>query len=157
MNKREIWLIQRGKFKTTALNAITGIDSIIQWDYMGSAEFEFGALPESLKRIVKDCNNNKNTWHPVTIRNQNFTLLAKPEDIETIVPALNLLANKETKNQCYLKEYAGLDIYFDKEDDIFMIPNFWWDVDNDWMLFPADKEEMVLTAMCALTERGFGL
>ena len=42
------WLIQRAKFED---RKSTGIDSILSFDYMGSAEFEWGALPKSLKFI----------------------------------------------------------------------------------------------------------
>lgn len=44
------YLIQRGGFKL-APKEITGPDSILRFDYMGSAEFEFGALPQSLRRM----------------------------------------------------------------------------------------------------------
>jgi len=50
------WLVQRGEFKIIKDNDIIGMDSLITWDYMGSAEFEFGALPQSLKRMVKEFN-----------------------------------------------------------------------------------------------------
>ena len=54
------YLVQRGTFRDKIdISKITGIDSIISWDYMGSSEFEFGALPTSLKRIVFNYRNNK--------------------------------------------------------------------------------------------------
>src|SRR5690242_4664141 len=55
MSKNEMrpYLIQRGSFdrKRPKDDEITGPDSILSWDYMGSAEFEWGALPQSLRRI----------------------------------------------------------------------------------------------------------
>lgn len=41
--------IQRGKFRINSNKK--GIDSLIKFDYMGSSEFEFGALPKSLTHI----------------------------------------------------------------------------------------------------------
>jgi hypothetical protein len=64
------WLIQRLKAPTGYINpfafgggkrngglsddAVDLVKDIFSFDYMGSAEFEFGALPESLQRIAKD-------------------------------------------------------------------------------------------------------
>lgn len=36
-------LVQRGKFNKIDMNDIVGIDSLIDFDYMGSSEFEWGA------------------------------------------------------------------------------------------------------------------
>jgi hypothetical protein len=47
-------LIQRGKFEDRDFK--TGIDSIVVFDYMGSSEFEWGSLPESLKCIQESIN-----------------------------------------------------------------------------------------------------
>src|ERR1035437_10162068 len=41
--------IQRGKFEIDPDKQ--GIDALVHFDYMGSSEFEWGALPKSLKRI----------------------------------------------------------------------------------------------------------
>ena len=43
------YLIQRGKFESRDFKE--GIDSILKFDYMGSSEFEWGALPKSLQAI----------------------------------------------------------------------------------------------------------
>jgi len=43
-----LWLVQRCKRDTSPL---PGLDGVFRLDYMGSAEFEFGAVPQSLKRI----------------------------------------------------------------------------------------------------------
>ena len=49
------YLIQQAKFSDRSDRK--GIDSILAFDYMGSAEFEFGALPQSLKRIRENIDN----------------------------------------------------------------------------------------------------
>jgi len=48
------YLIQRAKFYESDRK---GIDGILQFDYMGAAEFEWGALPESLKRMRENRKN----------------------------------------------------------------------------------------------------
>jgi hypothetical protein len=40
------YCIQRGKFKNR--EGKQGIDSLLIFDYMGSSEFEFGALPSRM-------------------------------------------------------------------------------------------------------------
>ena len=44
------YLIQRANFKNYENDSV-GIDSLLKFSYMGSSEFEFGAIPKSLKRI----------------------------------------------------------------------------------------------------------
>lgn len=44
-----IYLVQR--MKRVDRDYKTGLDSLFELDYMGSAEFEYGAVPASLKRI----------------------------------------------------------------------------------------------------------
>jgi hypothetical protein len=49
------YLIQRMKARNQSkADELPGIDSIFSMDYMGSSEFEWGALPESLKRVCKN-------------------------------------------------------------------------------------------------------
>jgi len=43
------WLVQRATFKDRTHRE--GVDSMLEFDYMGSAEYEFGAIGKSLKRI----------------------------------------------------------------------------------------------------------
>ena len=49
----KFYLIQRGKFNKDG-NGLTGRDGVVDLDYMGSAEFEFGAIPRSFRRIMHD-------------------------------------------------------------------------------------------------------
>jgi hypothetical protein len=47
---REPWLIQRGRIQSD-FSADNRISQAISMEYMGSAEFEFGALPQSLREM----------------------------------------------------------------------------------------------------------
>ena len=50
------YLIQRGKFNRYG-EGLTGKAGVIDLDYMGSAEFEFGAIPRSFRRIMHNFEN----------------------------------------------------------------------------------------------------
>lgn len=66
-------LIQRGTFETREYK--TGIDSILKFDYMGSSEFEWGALPKSLGRIRE--NIDSYTYLDVPIKDKVITVFCK--------------------------------------------------------------------------------
>lgn len=51
------WLIQRMSVKQPPSGAT--LDGQFSMDYMGSAEFEYGALPKSLKQITSNIDNYK--------------------------------------------------------------------------------------------------
>jgi hypothetical protein len=46
-----MWLVQRLENKTFSRPDVKGVDAIVSYDYMGSAEFEWGALPQALKQM----------------------------------------------------------------------------------------------------------
>lgn len=48
-----MWLIQRMKERGFP-NDAKGVDALFRFDYMGSAEFEFGTLPKALKEMRAD-------------------------------------------------------------------------------------------------------
>ena len=53
------WLVQRMKFNFTPSPDATGFHPAFEFDYMGSAEFEFGAIPNTARMLqarVKDLN-----------------------------------------------------------------------------------------------------
>jgi hypothetical protein len=134
------YLIQRGEFVETRENKI-GIDKVISFDYMGSSEFEWGALPESLERIhklliIEDDHiqlNTPNSYHyfTFTISGIVFELLCKEGDAGQIQKYVDEMAYD--KLRC--KEPHKIDIVtghsFIKKTEI----NFWWDIENDWFLW----------------------
>jgi hypothetical protein len=50
--------IQRAKIVSPLAPATERLSKAVQFDYMGSSEFEFGALPKSFRRLQK----NKDAW-----------------------------------------------------------------------------------------------
>lgn len=124
------YLIQRAKFVNSPDQK--GIDSILDFDYMGSAEFEFGALPQGLKRI----RDNIHDYHlfEYVINNKKIAVFCKKENKHEICIIINGLAD----NKFYLKEYCDL-FYYTKEKDAIR-SDFWWDIGNDYMFWKFTPE-----------------
>lgn len=124
------WLIQRGRFQTREKN---GIDSILRFDYMGSAEFEFGAMPESLDKI-RSC-ISEYTYLDVPMKDKVITVFCKDSQKTDIKTYLEELA----ENKMGLKEYSDFDSYINPVH----FPNrtdFWWDIENNLMFWKKNVE-----------------
>lgn len=131
------YLIQRGLINTPLAPTSERLGQAVNLDYMGSAEFEFGALPSSLRSIEKAHN-----WvcRIVPEINEGETPLRvwsdlNTEDFETYVGYLK--AFREGKDS-HTKE----SVRFEKSRvQTKWSPNFWWDIDNH-VMFGFKKEFM---------------
>ena len=133
----KFYLIQRGNFNTDGIGLI-GRSGVVDLDYMGSAEFEFGAIPRSFRRIMHDF--DKYIYTPTGIytkENNELVLFSKQKTSVEILEALT----EFIYNPYHLQEYSELekipnssieDTGFDK-----MRTNFWWCIEfnKDWMAF----------------------
>lgn len=138
-------LIQRGSFRAIEENQIKGLDSLIEYDYMGSSEFEFGALNNSLKRITASWIDY--TWFPIDdiqdADGQTLYVLCKKGTKDEVTQAIKILAAE--KYPFHTKEHVDLYEYIHAETEHSQYNNFWWDVTsennyrndlgtgNDWM------------------------
>lgn len=163
--QKRVRLVQSGHFRRNVDDIekkdINGLDDIVGLDYMGSAEFEWGSLPKSLRRMTI----NKD-FYKVFVFNQykdengNSLKVYAPhvffKNIQNIVDRLAV-------NGYGLQEYCSLhrhiqkeekneeDTYFGYKDD----RDFWWDIENDFFMF-FEHTDKVLQAMDALRKRKFG-
>lgn len=131
---KNINLIQRGKCRGSMGK---GLDGIVSFDYMGSAEFEFGALPDSLRRVR--ANIGQYVIFQYSFKDsatKTVTVFCK-RDEQIIIPGiLESLANRSirTKEHTNLPEYVNPSRYGSREVD------FWWDIDNDWFFWKMDEK-----------------
>lgn len=162
INIKRPYLIQRGSFRDVKDEDIVGLDSLISYDYMGSAEFEFGALPASLRRITHAWKD----YHTVPIEaikdadGQILQLLCRKGTEEEIKQALMIFAS-ERYPSIRTKESVGLYGHIKAEHDWDLRINFWWDITgsdyvpdilnnrlgngNDWMAcFGDDIRRLVI-------------
>jgi len=127
------YLIQRGIINNPLADHNARLSEAVDLDYMGSAEFEFGALPRSLRRIQQKADS----WTKTLIPDIEFTgfklrlfSALKPEELKLYSEYLKSIYYKDSIR---LKENAK---FIDPSKNHFKFssdPNFWWDIENDIM------------------------
>lgn len=132
------WLIQRAKFLPKQNPDKKGIDRILSFDYMGSAEFEFGALPASLKRI-RDKLEDYMYSTMLLPEKKSLVVFHRKEDKDVVVANINSIAD----GTIHLKEWCDLKYWINSVSNspIFKCENdFWWDIVNDYMFWKDNKQ-----------------
>lgn len=108
---------------------------------MGASEYEWGALPNSLKRIRRGI--NEYTYLDVPFLNKCITVFCKDSQKSEVKEYLTELAMG--------KMHTKLGSYFDQcvtpsEEDLKwqkkypLDINFWWDIENDLMFWVKNNE-----------------
>ena len=123
------YLIQQAQFSDRSNRK--GMNAILAFDYMGSAEFEFGSLPESLKRIRE--NINQYMYSLYSINDKAITIFCKKSELSEILNTLEKLAKKEIQ----LKERIDFPDWLNNEKHW---NDHWWDIDNDFMFWKENKQ-----------------
>jgi len=133
------FLIQRAKFEND--NSCKGIDSIINLDYMGSAEFEFGVLPKSLKEIR--ANESDYVYLDIPFGDKVFTMFCKASEKSDAKECLQGLID----SRFFLKEYSNINTWVkpsendrDWQKKHPHNTDFWWDIDNNIMFWKKNPE-----------------
>lgn len=142
--KDHFWLIQRAKFWNieNATELFGGSPNhLVRPDYMGSAEFEFGAIPRAYRRIMGQFDQyNVHILNITNFQGVPFYLFCRDDRYEATVAELKSYMN----NRYRLLEYSGIHAHLQdtiNDNDKFLREiNFWWCIDShsdvgDWMLF----------------------
>lgn len=135
-------LVQRGTFKGIADADVTGIDSVVRFDYMGSAEFEFGALPAALKELLPNLDAYK--IHSTEYKSQDgqaLFLFCPDEMLEFVHAGLVLMTKDKRDGGARLKERSKMFDALNPDKSWPVSINFWWDLNNNW--FAALDEENI--------------
>ena len=146
------YLIQRADFKKNG-KASEGIDSLLKFDYMGSAEFEFGALPKSLNRTIKDLDDYEiKMLKNITDKDgRRVCMICKPENndeygdyIFKMSIAKHAFMTKE--RVCLYEKLLG--------DTGYGVCEVWWDIEND-IFFTLGKEnaKKILKSIVAVSRK----
>lgn len=143
---RSPYLIQRGQIRRPLGKHIgTKLTAAIAMDYMGAAEFEFGALPKAFRRIEAQFMLYKSYIYDYILayhddKTYKLRVYANFED-DTQRDQYgqfikDIIAGKANlKEPTYLEKRAGEALLIPERHD------FWWDITND-VLFSFDKQFM---------------
>lgn len=130
------YLVQRGTIRKDMTN-IEPLSYAVSMDYMGSSEFEWGALPESLRLMQRNVDDLKMTLtDKITLNGQPLRVLhfLSPKEWSTYEGYLLRMRGDDLR----LKETSGFEAdrssYLDKID-------FWWDLVNG-VMWSFDKHFM---------------
>lgn len=128
-------LIQRGTVASNLRPANVRLSEAVDFDYMGSAEFEFGALPKSFRRIEANADSFVMRKVPeITKGTADLRVWSylSDEEFEEYKTYLIRLRYPTPKTEIRTKETTRFNADYHAYNPIFET-NFWWDVDNDVM------------------------
>ncbi len=126
-----VWLVQRGSFRDVAPSAVTGIDSLVRWHYMGSSEFEDGGLHGSLRRVVAELDQYAAEPSDIVAADDLALMVyCRRDRREAVLAAVRDLA-MEDRRAPRLKEPARLKSAL--AGGPARSAELWWDIENDWM------------------------
>lgn len=136
-----MYLVQRGTFKCR--EGKTGIDKVISWDYMGAAEFEWGALPRAWRYVLDHIDDyDLFKFDRRTVKGDIVYVFCNRSDIDSITKELHdYLDDHENGDHIYryiLKESISFDeLFFDKKDKFFgpRGDDLWFDIEGCFMFF----------------------
>lgn len=129
------YLIQRARINTPLTKAGERLSNAVHFDYMGSAEFEFGALPKSFRRIqqkrpllkLRKIEDIKSGELPLRVLST-----MTDEEFAEYTEILKTLRASDRKIRTKEMTYFNEDYKPFSDNDIYRI-DFWWDVCNDAM------------------------
>ena len=135
----KFWLIQRGRFNNNIDETINFLGNhyqcLISPEYMGSAEFEWGAIPKAFRRILGQY--DKYSLHVtdlVTTGGVPFCLYCRDDRYDDILSAIKVYLKEHYK----LKEWSNMHAHFEptptsgwaRKDHMHEVQtNFWWCID----------------------------
>ena len=133
---RQPYLIQRASIRSPLAAEADNLSKAVEFDYMGSAEFEFGALPESLRRIraygpAWRCDKVDEIRSADDSPLRAYSAISD-EEFPQYVAYLRQLRWPEKYGRLNLKEPTAFE-HDHKPWSKYRAIDFWWDLDNDVM------------------------
>ena len=146
------YLIQRVRLRKGNIGKT--IDGVFVMDYMGSAEFEFGALPKSLKEICRNFVDYHSTKSPSIVSKNNESLWLfsnfSEEDEKKYFEYIQQMIDEKLflKEDPYLKYHTRHILNKQYHYTPSPLPDVWWDIDNHLMFtFGNENLRTILTAI----------
>jgi len=148
-----MYIVQRGTFQKFDLanthQFITGTDGLIDLDYMGAAEYEFGAVPYSMRHIMDKFEDySLNASNIKSFHGLPLYIFCRKDLYESIVKEIQFFIDYNDPHSIayyqlhefislpkhvypYYAEPSHAKFYSSRDD-------FWWDLKNDFMFFFGD-------------------
>lgn len=136
-------LVQRCEFETSDINDVSGVDSLFRYEYMGAAEYEFGSLCQSLRRIVPI--RASYIVADSGLRFQDGAALMVFCETSKQVDVLRDIADIASR-KAMVKEGARLKEVLAGEDPSFYRTEAWWDINDDWIAFRGEERGPLVVA-----------
>lgn len=148
------YLVQRMKLRDKVREDLPpGVDVMYSMDYMGAAEFEFGALPKSLRRITSVVDKFEVTKvEKVAAKDGRrlYLLCHRHATAELLKVSVPLLLSGKAR----LKEATNLEESLNSPERTYHCCDAWWDIDHDFFLILGEKNAAkTLEALKALRDR----
>lgn len=149
------YLIQRGTFRPITDDLIIGVDSLISYDYMGAAEFEWGSLPASMRHICEHWSNFM-IFKYSEIKNldgEECYVLCHTGVVKEISEVIKKLFTERLPYR--LHEWSGCYEYIHElpRNQFSTIINFWWDIEHHWMCCFGDNMRRLVLGMRKVCEK----
>ena len=125
---RKPYLVQRVELKKHFREGSTGVDALFGFDYMGSSEFEWGALPAALRAMREKLSDS---WNPREIRiGQHAVWYVGPDELHKT--AKEFFEDQLGPRKHRLKEASYIDRVFKPKDDYDRRKETigWWCIDS---------------------------
>lgn len=122
------WLIQRAQIQSPLADPKEAtLTKSLRLDYMGSAEFEFGALPASLRRIRSAHYNSTRLVRWITQDESPLRVFSCFNEVD-FAKYTEILSDLRFGNP-RLKEVSRFGANYPQGE--FSRTDFWWDIEND--------------------------
>lgn len=130
------WLIQRGKINVPLAPVGSTLSECVNQDYMGSAYFEFGALPQSMRRIEQKLHLFRMRRIEDIKSDTGFTLRVysylNDREFQQYGECLRMMRGLKKMN-FDLEESSYFEVMSNGSFSFVSGTNFWWDIENDVM------------------------
>jgi hypothetical protein len=125
-----------GGYKNGGLSdeAMGFIRKIWSFDYMGSAEFEFGSVPAALQFLAEQASKDNLVAGQIELNQDEIVYFLCPKSYEDDVK-IRIADLRKDEYKLRLKEYCGLASYFTEKGDYAKNYGGWLELDNGFMFF----------------------
>jgi hypothetical protein len=115
--------------------AMEFLKDVFSFDYMGAAEFEYGAVPEAFSFLYEQRLKDNLKTNILQINNDKIYIISPTSYMEEVIKRITMLAKNERNKDMHLKEYCGLKDCLDPNYKLDKNIYGWVEINNGFMFF----------------------